>query len=132
MQMRGYIGSTAHEIEEFLSAGSIKIESLYASTANFRADHGTLDDEEQEFILSMLAAEDSLEDRKSQTDSGFVLAFEIDENNISGGDGFFIDISQPIVWSELQCAFLVSSDGEELTWFAPQEIQSNLAQWLLG
>jgi len=30
----------------------------------------------------------------------------------------------------VECLFEVSSDGEELTWFATQEIEANLAVWL--
>ena len=35
-------------------------------------------------------------------------------------------------WENVQCAFLVSPDGEELTWFATQEIKPALNEWLQG
>jgi hypothetical protein len=35
-----------------------------------------------------------------------------------------------LLWDYVQCCFEVSPDGQELTWFATQEIASNLATWL--
>jgi hypothetical protein len=41
-----------------------------------------------------------------------------------------ITVSSAILWEYVQCLFEVSEDGEELTWFATQEISNNLSSWL--
>jgi len=39
-------------------------------------------------------------------------------------------LSGSLSWNDLQCLFEVSADGQELTWFATQEISQNLPTWL--
>jgi hypothetical protein len=41
-----------------------------------------------------------------------------------------ISLSSPLKWESLECLFEVSADGEELTWYATQEIDVHLADWL--
>jgi hypothetical protein len=40
-----------------------------------------------------------------------------------------ISIDQPIALEWIACIFLVSPDGEDLTWFAIQEVASMLPSW---
>jgi len=44
----------------------------------------------------------------------------------------FVILKDLAKWENVQCAFLVSPDGEELTWFATQEIKPALSDWLQG
>jgi hypothetical protein len=41
-----------------------------------------------------------------------------------------ITLRAPLTWKELECCFEVSTDGEDLTWFAPQEIADNISSWI--
>jgi len=41
-----------------------------------------------------------------------------------------VSLSAPLIWENVDCLFEVSSDGEELTWFATQEIAENIESWL--
>lgn len=61
--MRGYAAMTAQEVFEFLNSGSLDISDIYAPTESFLAAHPDLDEEEIEYSLSMVAAEDALEMR---------------------------------------------------------------------
>ena len=47
-----------------------------------------------------------------------------------GADSISIDAPISLEW--IACIFLVSPDGEELTWFATQEIKPALSDWLQG
>jgi hypothetical protein len=44
----------------------------------------------------------------------------------------FVNLRENGRWEDVQCAFLVSPDGDELTWFATQEISAALPNWLKG
>ena len=60
----------------------------------------------------------------------FVLAFEIPEKIISDSHDMSVSLSEPLLWENLECLFEVSENGEELTWFATQEISSHVDSWL--
>jgi hypothetical protein len=59
-----------------------------------------------------------------------VLAFEIPQELITESHEMSVSLSGALTWSDLQCLFEVSADGQELTWFATQEILQNLSTWL--
>jgi hypothetical protein len=103
---------------------------LYAPTIKFLTANNDLDEEEGEFALSMLAADEALELRVSDKSPGFILALEVTDEEISEHGENFVNLKAPAKWESVQCAFLVSADGEELTWFATQEISSSLGDWL--
>jgi len=107
--MRTYVGVSIEELEALLASTSISIPTLFAATTEFVATHSELGEEEHEFILSMLAAEESLELREGE--QGYVL------------------VDAPIALEWVPCIFLVSPDGEDLTWFAIQEVASLLPGW---
>lgn len=128
--MRGYLAMTAHEVAEFKASGSFDVSDIYAPTSQFIVDHQDLDDEEIEYTLSMVAAEDALEMKSSSSGAACVLAFEVPAESIAESHDMSISLSAPLKWENLECLFEVSSDGEDLTWFATQEIEANLPNWL--
>ncbi|CAM8640313.1 DUF6912 family protein [Candidatus Planktophila dulcis] len=128
--MRGYVAMTAQEVAEFMASGLFDVSDVYAPTSQFIVDHQDLDDEEIEYTLSMVAAEDALEMKTATTGAACVLAFEVPAESISESHDMSISLSSPLKWESLECLFEVSSDGEELTWYATQEIDANLASWL--
>jgi chitinase len=125
--MRSYVGVSVDELEGLLHSESIAIPTLFAPTTEFIATHSDLGEEEHEFILSMLAADESLELREAG--QGYVLAVEVPDSMIKemGADSISIDLPIALEW--VACIFLVSPDGEDLTWFAIQEVASMLPSW---
>ena len=125
--MRSYVGVSVEEIEDLLASTSISVTVLFAPTAEFIATHSELGEEEHEFILSMLAAEESLELREAG--QGYVLAVEVPDSLIKeiGADSISIDAPISLEW--VACIFLVSPDGEDLIWFAMEEVPSMLPSW---
>ena len=128
--MRGYLAMTALEVAEFMASGSFDVSDIYAPTSQFIVDHQDLDDEEIEYTLSMVAAEDALEMKTSTSGTACVLAFEVPAESIAESHDMSISLLAPLKWENLECLFEVSADGEDLTWFATQEIEANLASWL--
>ena len=127
--MRAYIGVTASEVQEFLQSGEFDVSDAYAATPTFIFSNSDLDEEEVEYTLSLIAAEDAVE-LLDATGTACVLALEVPESIIEAEHEMSISLSAPLQWDYVQCCFEVSPDGQELTWFATQEIASNLATWL--
>jgi hypothetical protein len=125
--MRAYVGLTFEEVSAIISGDPIKIEILFAATAEFVATHSELDEEEREFILTMLAAEESLDLREEGY--GFVLAGDIPVDVIIEEGADSIKVSGEINRDWAACIFLVSPDGEDLTWYAIQEVENLLPSW---
>ena len=121
---------TAQEVSEFAGSETLDVSDIYAPTSSFLAAHPDLDEEEIEFTLSMVAAEDAQEMKSAGTGAACVLAFEIPQELIAESHEMSVSLSGSLSWSELQCLFEVSADGQELTWFATQEISQNLPTWL--
>jgi hypothetical protein len=113
-----------------MASGLFDVSDLYAPTSQFIVDHTDLDDEEIEYTLSMVAAEDATEMKTATSGAACVLAIEVPAQSISESHDMSISLSSPLAWESVECLFEVSSDGEELTWFATQEIEANLAVWL--
>jgi hypothetical protein len=128
--MRGYVGMTAQEVSDFLSSKIFDVSDIYAPTAQFVADNPDLDEEEVEYILSMVAAEDAIEMKSATSGNALVCAFEISRESITESHDMSVSLSTPLRWENLEAVFLVSDDGEDLTWFATQEIEANIANWL--
>jgi hypothetical protein len=128
--MRGYLAMTALEVAEFKASGSFDVSDIYAPTSQFIVDHTDLDDEEIEYTLSMVAAEDAVEMKTPSSGTACVLAFEVPAESIAESHDMSISLSAPLKWENLECIFEVSADGEDLTWFATQEIEANLPNWL--
>ena len=128
--MRGYLPVTAEEISLFLSTGAMECGPLYAPTIKFLTANNDMDDEQGEYILSMLAADEAMEMRENSEGAAFILALEISDAQVAEHGENFVNLKENGRWEDVQCAFLVSPDGEELTWFATQEISAALPQWL--
>jgi hypothetical protein len=127
--MRAYIGVTASEVQEFLQSGEFDVSDAYAATPTFISSNSDVDEEEVEYTLSLIAAEDAVE-LLDAAGTACVLALEVPESIIDAEYEMSISLSAPLQWNYVQCCFEVSPDGQELTWFATQEIASNLATWL--
>jgi hypothetical protein len=125
--MRAYVGLTFEEVSALISGEPLKIEILFAATAEFVATHSELDEEEREFILTMLAAEESLDLREEGF--GFVLAGDVPTHVIIEEGADSIKVSEEINRDWAACIFLVSPDGEDLTWYAIQEVENLLPSW---
>jgi hypothetical protein len=128
--MRGYLGVTSEEVQEFLTSSEIDVAEIYAPSALFKAANSDLDEEEVEFTLSMLAADEALEVKGSENGAACVLAFEIPDALISEELEISITLNAPLKWEYLEALFEVSADGQDLTWFATQEIVSILPELL--
>jgi hypothetical protein len=128
--MRAYVGVTAQEVKEFLESRVLDVSDIYAATGVFIAQNNDLDEEEIEYTLSLIAAEDALELKSDSSGSACVLAFEVPDEIIGATHEMSISLNAPLTWELLECCFEVSDDGEELTWFATQEIVNNLSSWL--
>lgn len=127
--MRAFIGVTASEVQEFLQSGEFDVSDAYAATPTFIFSNSDLDEEEVEYTLSLIAAEDAVE-LLDASGTACVLALEVPESIIEAEHEMSISLSAPLLWDYVQCCFEVSPDGQELTWFATQEIASNLVTWL--
>jgi len=127
--MRAYIGVTASEVQEFLQSGEFDVSDAYAATPTFIFSNSDLDEEEVEYTLSLIAAEDAVE-LLNAAGTACVLALEVPESIIEAEHEMSISLTAPLQWDYVQCCFEVSPDGQELTWFATQEIASNLVTWL--
>jgi len=127
--MRAYIGVTASEVQEFLQSGEFDVSDAYAATPTFISSNSDLDEEEVEYTISLIAAEDAVE-LLDAAGTACVLALEVPESIIEAEHEMSISLTAPLQWDYVQCCFEVSPDGQELTWFATQEIASNLVTWL--
>jgi hypothetical protein len=75
----------------------------------------------------MLAAEESLDLREEGF--GFVLAGDVPAHVIIEEGADSIKVSGEINRDWAACIFLVSPDGEDLTWYAIQEVENLLPSW---
>jgi len=81
--MRGYLPVTVEEISAFLESQALECGPLYAPTIKFLTANNEMDQEEGEFILSMLAADEALEMRTNPAKPGFILALEVSDPEIA-------------------------------------------------
>ena len=125
--MRSYVGVSFDELSALLEEKTLSVNTFFAATEDFNSEHPELDEEEREFILSMLAAEEALELREAGF--GFVVAVEIPDEYITEQGADSITTSGAIALDWVACIFLVSSDGEDLTWYGVQEVGPLLPSW---
>jgi hypothetical protein len=125
--MRGYAAMTASEVLEFARTHTFDVSDIYAPTQSFIGAHTDLDEEEIEYALTVVAAEDALEIAAAADSTPCVVAFEIPEVLISAHHDMSVSLNGPLAWTFVECLFVVSGDGESLTWYAPQEIESALS-----
>jgi hypothetical protein len=128
--MRVYLASTADELQEFIEQKTLEVPEVYAPTPIYTAAHPEMDEEEIEFSLSLLAAEDALEFVDDQSGAPIVIALEIPDQLIGALDEVSAELTGALTWSMVEAIFLVGEDSEDLTWFAPQESEAQISQWL--
>ena len=128
--MRVYLGTTAEELQEFLSEGTLDISEVYAPTPIYSATHPEMDEEEVEYALSLLAAEDALDLVDDQSGAALVIALEVVEEQLGAFDEISAEVRTPLIWSTVEAVFLVGEDADDLTWFAPQEAVVTISEWL--
>jgi hypothetical protein len=59
-----------------------------------------------------------------------VIAFEIPDQLLGAFDEVSANLTAPLLWTMVEAIFLVGEEPEDLTWFAPQESESMIADWL--
>lgn len=128
--MRAYLPLSPSDIALFISSKSIKAVKLYAPTIKFLTEHVGHDEEEIEYMLSLLAAHDAMQLVDGDPRIGTLLALEIESKEIAVEETNSIVLTGELVWDCVECLFTCVLDGEgdiELTWYATQEISDQLA-----
>ena len=127
--MRAYLPLSHDELASFLNNGSKELESILAPTPFYVGENEDLDEEEIEYLLSLEAAQASMQMRPSSKAPGIVLAIELEAQQVNTINENSVTLNSPITWEQVQCALLLFPDEEELIWFATQEIEINLGEW---
>ena len=127
--MRAYLPLSHDELAAFLNNGSKELESILAPTPFYVGENEDLDEEEIEYLLSLEAAQASMEMRPSDKAPGIVLALELEAQQVNTVNENSVTLNSPITWEQVQCALLLLPNEEELIWFATQEIEINLGEW---
>ena len=133
--MRAYLPISPSDIALFISSKSINSAKLYAPTIKFLTDNVGHDDEEIEYMLSLLAAHDAMQLVDGNPKIGTLLALEIESKEIAVEETDSIVLTGELVWDRVECLFTSVLDEEgdiELTWYATQEIEDQLAIIALG
>ena len=127
--MRAYLSISHKDLEIFLISKSFAIETLYLPTPTFLLENSDCDEEELEYLLSVMAGEKALALCLSETAPGIVLALEIQAEQVGEKYEAFATVTAPITWDQVQCALLAFPGDDELVWFATQEIEIHLSEW---
>jgi hypothetical protein len=127
--MRAYLPITHKDLESFVESKSLEADELYAPTIHFQVENPDCDEEELEYLLSVAAGEEALEQRLSEKSPGIVLAFEIEKEQIGEHYDQSITLKSALQWNQVQCALLAFQGDDELVWFATQEIEIHLGEW---
>ena len=75
--MRAYLAVLPEQIDSLLRNGTYGFSSAFATTRLFFEENSEVDEEEREFELSLLAAQESREMQESEDAQGFVLAVNL-------------------------------------------------------
>ena len=127
--MRAYLPISHKDLEAFVLTKSIEADELFAPTQAFVSDNLDCDEEELEYLLSVLAGEEALDLRLSDKAPGIVVAFEVTDEQIAESYEDSMTLKSALPWDQVQCALLAFQDDDELVWFATQEIEIHLAEW---
>lgn len=127
--MRAYLPIRHSDLSGFLSTQIYDADHVFALTASFINENQDCDEEEIEYLLSILAGETALELRTSKTSPGLVLAIELDDSQCGESYENSITLCAPLRWDQVQCALLSHEGDGELIWFATQEISQELENW---
>jgi hypothetical protein len=129
--MRGYLAITPEELVKLISDGEIAIETAFVSTSQFKSANPELGEEESEYILSLLAAEDSISFQDDLASFSFALAVDLESAQVGEELEVEVNLLSPIKFSQVDCLFVgdAKADDGELTWYAAQEIAIALPNW---
>jgi len=129
--MRGYLALTPDELAQLLGDGEISIDTAFVPTGQFRSMNPELGEEESEYILSLLAAEDSISYQGDSAKNSFVLAVDLEPSQLGQESEVEVNLTSPIKFSQADCLFVGTADDNdgELTWYAAQEIEIQLPNW---
>ncbi len=128
--MRAYLAVLPTQIESLLKAGSFSFNSAFATTRLFFEENSEVDEEEREFELSLLAAQESRNLQESDQALGFVLAVNLTSKQSGDESDYQVALLSDISWDQVDAALIAESDEAELTWYASQEIAEHLPTWL--
>ena len=130
--MRGYIALTPDELAELVNKGELAFETAFVPTSDFKAANPDLGEEESEYILSLLAADDSISFQGDGAKFSFALAVDLKAEQIGQAVEFEVQLKSATQFSQADCLFVgeANSDEGELTWYAAQEIAGQLPTWL--
>jgi len=127
--VRTYLPISHKELEDFLESKTLDVNLTYAPTPSFQEENDECDEEELEYLLSVIAGEKALDLCLTQKAPGIVLALEIDEQQIGETYADHITVTSAILWEQVQCALLAFRGDDELVWFATQEIEPHMNEW---
>ncbi len=129
--MRGYLALTPDELAQLLGEGEISVDTAFVPTNQFKSINPELGDEESEYILSLLAAEDSISYQGDSAKFSFVLAIDLEASQIGQESEVEVNLLSPIKFGQVDCLFVGDADTDdgELTWYAAQEIAIQLPNW---
>jgi hypothetical protein len=129
--MRGYLALTPEELAQLLGDGEISVDTAFVPTNQFKSINPELGDEESEYILSLLAAEDSISYQGDSAKFSFALAIDLEASQIGQESEVEVNLLSPIKFSQVDCLFVGDADTDdgELTWYAAQEIAIHLPNW---
>jgi len=129
--MRGYVAITPDELAELIKDGEISVETAFIPTNSFKAANSDLGEEESEYILSLLAADDSISFQGESAKFSFALAVDLEDSQIGTELDVEVNLMSPIKFSQADCLFVgdLNSEEGELTWYAAQEIALYLSSW---
>lgn len=128
--MRVYLASTGDELRDFFNEKTLEVPEVYAPTDIYCSTHPEMDEEEIEYSLSLLAAEDSLELTDDSSGAPLVIAFEVPGEYFGGFDEVTAALLKPLEWKQVEAIFEVGEDADDLTWFAAQEAELRIDDWL--
>ncbi len=127
--MRAYLPIAHSDLLAFLFTESFKADVVFAPTQSFIDANSDCDEEEIEYLLSILAGQAALELRSSQSSPGLVVAVELNDEQCGQGGKNSIALNLAITWDQVQCALLSHDGDDELVWFATQEISVEIDKW---
>jgi hypothetical protein len=132
--MRGYLALTPDELAQLLGDGEISIDTAFVPTSQFKSSNPELGEEESEYILSLLAAEDSISYQGDSAKFSFVLSVDLEPTQLGEESEVEVNLTSPIKFSQADCLFVgdAKADDGELTWYAAQEIAIQLPNWLVS
>ena len=129
--MRGYLALTPDELVQLLGEGEISIDTAFIPTSQFKSINPDLGEEESEYILSLLAADDSISYQGDLASYSFALAVDLELTQIGEESEVEVELLSSIKFSQVDCLFVgdAKTDSGELTWYAAQEIAVQLPNW---